>query len=117
MTEHNLQNSRSSRGSLINRFGCKGNIMNTAFILMAQYEGQAIISLELVCRDYFTHLTPDTFQRKVMSGQIKLPITRLEPSQKSAKGIHLTDLAAYLDLQRAAAVKEHNQLNGIKHSV
>lgn len=31
-----------------------------------------------------------------MSGQIKLPITRLEPSQKSAKGIHLTDLAAYL---------------------
>ncbi len=54
------------------------------------------------------------FQRKVLSGQIKLPITRLEPSQKSAKGIHLTDLAAYLDLQRAAAVKERNQLNGLK---
>jgi len=53
----------------------------------------------------------------VMSGQIKLPITRLEPSQKSAKGIHLTDLAAYLDLQRAAAVKEHRQLNGLKHVV
>lgn len=70
--------------------------MNTAFILMAQYDGQAIISLELVCRDYFTHLTPEMFQRKVMSGQIKLPITRLEPSQKSAKGIHLSDLAAYL---------------------
>lgn len=91
--------------------------MNTAFILMAQYDGQAIISLELVCRDYFTHLTPDMFQRKVMSGQIKLPITRLERSQKSAKGIHLTDLAAYLDLQRFAAVKEHNQLNGLKHVV
>lgn len=91
--------------------------MKTSFILMAQYDGQAIISLELVCRDYFTHLTPDMFQRKVMSGQIKLPITRLEKSQKSAKGIHLTDLAAYLDLQRDAAVKEHNQLNGLKHVV
>lgn len=91
--------------------------MNTAFILMAQYDGQAIISLEMVCRDYFTHLTPEMFQRKVMSGHIKLPITRLEPSQKSDKGIHLTDLAAYLDLQRAAAVKEHRQLNVLKHVV
>ncbi|WP_431080144.1 pyocin activator PrtN family protein [Pseudomonas thivervalensis] len=91
--------------------------MNTAFILMAQYDGQAIISLEQVCRDYFTHLTPDMFQRKVMSGQIKIPITRLERSQKSAKGIHITDLAAYLDQQRAAAVKENNQINGLKHAV
>ena len=91
--------------------------MNTAFILMAQYDSQAIISLEQVCRDYFTHLTPDMFQRKVMSGQIKIPITRLERSQKSAKGIHITDLAAYLDQQRAAAVKENNQLNGLKHAV
>lgn len=90
--------------------------MNTAFILMAQYDGRAIISLEVVCRDYFTHLTPDMFQRKVMSGQIKLPITPLEPSQKSARGVHLTDLAAYLDLQRAAAVKEQSQINGLKHA-
>lgn len=90
--------------------------MNTAFILMAQYDGQAIISLELVCRDYFTHLTPEMFQRKVMSGQIKLPITRMETSQKSARGVHLNDLATYLDLQRAAAAKEHCQLNGLKHA-
>lgn len=83
---------------------------------MAQYDGQAIISLELVCRDYFTHLTPEMFQRKVMSGQIKLPITRMETSQKSARGVHLNDLATYLDLQRAAAVKEHCQLNGLKHA-
>ncbi|MCO7626385.1 pyocin activator PrtN family protein [Pseudomonas fluorescens] len=88
--------------------------MNTAFILMAQYDGQAIIPLDRVYRDYFTHLTPDMFQRKVLSGQIRIPITRLEPSQKSAKGVHIGDLAAYLDLQRAAAVKENNQLNGSK---
>ena len=52
--------------------------MNTAFVLMAQYNGMAIISLEQVCADYFTHLTPLVFQRKVLAGEIKLPITRLD---------------------------------------
>lgn len=84
--------------------------MNTLFLLMAQYNGQAIITLDRVCRDYFTHLTPDMFQRKALAGQIKIPITRMESSQKSAKGIHLQDLADYLDEQRAAAIKERNQL-------
>ncbi|WP_028694362.1 pyocin activator PrtN family protein [Pseudomonas cremoricolorata] len=85
--------------------------MNTAFILMAQYNGKAIISLEQICCDYFTHLTPEIFQRKVLAGQIKLPITRLESSQKSAKGIHIADLAIYLDQQRDAARKEFIQLS------
>ncbi|MNF93253.1 Pyocin activator protein PrtN [compost metagenome] len=85
--------------------------MKTLFVLLAQYDGQAIIPLARVCSDYFTHLTTEMFQRKVLAGQIKIPITRLEPSQKSAKGIHITDLAEYLDAQRAAAIKESNQLN------
>ncbi|HGM5579263.1 TPA: pyocin activator PrtN family protein [Pseudomonas putida] len=85
--------------------------MNTAFVLMAQYNGKAIISIDQVCTDYFTHLTPEMFQRKVLAGQIKLPITRLEASQKSAKGIHITDLALYLDQQRETALKECAQLN------
>lgn len=84
--------------------------MNTVFLLMAQYNGQAIISLERVCLDYFTHLTPEMFQRKALAGQIRIPITRLEASQKSAKGVHVQDLATYLDEQRAAAVKECRQL-------
>lgn len=85
--------------------------MKTLFVLMAQYNGQVVIPLDRVCKDYFTHLTTDMFQRKVMAGQIKIPITRMEASQKSAKGVHITDLAEYLDMQRAAAIKECNQLN------
>ncbi|WP_070087199.1 pyocin activator PrtN family protein [Pseudomonas sp. NBRC 111122] len=85
--------------------------MNTAFVLMAQYNGKAIISIEQLCADYFTHLTPDMFQRKVLAGQIQLPITRLEGSQKSARGVHIADLASYLDQQRDAARKECAQLN------
>ena len=39
--------------------------MKTAFILMAQYDGLAIIPVELICRDYFRHLTVEKFLRKV----------------------------------------------------
>lgn len=80
--------------------------MNTAFLLMAQYDGLAIVPAEKVCADYFPHLRPDQFLRKVGSGEIKLPLVRAETSQKSAKGVHLQDLADYLDGRRAAAHKE-----------
>jgi len=85
--------------------------MNTAFLLMAQYNGQAVVAIETVCRDYFPHLKIEQFLRKVGSGEIKLPITRMEASQKSAKGVHLTDLAKYIEDRRAAAVKEQEQMS------
>ena len=84
--------------------------MKTAFILMAQYDGLAIIPVELICRDYFRHLTVEKFLRKVLAGEISLPIVRMEGSQKAAKGAHITDLAAYLDKQTEAARKECEQL-------
>ena len=84
--------------------------MNTAFLLMAQYNGSAIIPVEKVCKDYFSHLTPEKFVRKVSQGEITIPLVRMEHSQKCAKGIHLQDLANYLDERRAAAVKEIRQL-------
>lgn len=84
--------------------------MNTAFLLMAQYDGRAVIPLDLVCRDYFAHLSPEKLQRKVLDGEITLPIVRMERSQKSAKGVHLADLAAYLDARREDAARELQQL-------
>lgn len=90
-----------------------GERMNTAFLLMAQYEGRAIVTIEEVCRDYFRHLTPEKFVRKVDAGDIEIPMVRMEESQKAAKGIHITDLAAYLDKQREKALEEHRKLHGI----
>jgi Pyocin activator protein PrtN len=84
--------------------------MKTAFLLMAQYDGLAVIPVEWVCRDYFRHLTVEKFLRKVLAGEIDLPIVRMESSQKSAKGVHVHDLAAYLDKQVEAARKECEQL-------
>lgn len=87
--------------------------MNTAFLLMAQYGAMAVIPIDKVVRDYFPHLSTDKFLRKVAVGDIKIPLLRIEAgSQKAAKGIHLTDLAAYLDDRRAAAVKEARQMAG-----
>jgi hypothetical protein len=84
--------------------------LNTAFLLMAQYNGRAIIPLAEVCRDYFSHLTPENMVRKVLQGTIDIPIVRIDASQKSARGVHLQDLADYIDVRRAKALRENAQL-------
>lgn len=84
--------------------------MKTSLLLMAQYDARAVIPVDVVCRDYFQHLTPEKFVRKCSAGEIGIPLMRMEGSQKCAKGIHLQDLADYLDARRAAAIKEAQQL-------
>ena len=86
--------------------------MNTAFLLMAQYEGKAIIPAQQVCEDFFPHLTLVKFLRKIYDGQIPLPLVRIEKSQKSAKGVHLMDLAEYIDSRRIEAQREYNRMYG-----
>lgn len=86
--------------------------MNTVFLLMAQYGATAVVPVELVCRDYFSHLTPAQLVRKVSLGEIALPLVRIEGSKKSAKGVHIQDLASYIDERRATARKECEQLRG-----
>ncbi len=86
--------------------------MNTLYLLMAQYNGQAVIPLDRVCSDYM-HLTVEKFKRKRLDGEIDIPVVRLgAESQKAALGIHLKDLADYIDRQRDKAAKEQNQLMG-----
>ena len=87
--------------------------MKTAFLLMAQYDGIAVIPVEWVCRDYFRHLTVEKFLRKVLAGEISIPVVRMEGSQKAAKGIHVADLSSYLDKQTEAARRECEQLRRI----
>lgn len=84
--------------------------MNTVFLLMAKYDALAVIPIDLVCKDYFGHLTPEKLLRKISTGDIRLPLVRMEGSQKSAKGVYVEDLAKYIDARRAAAVKECDQL-------
>lgn len=79
--------------------------MNTA-MMMAKYEVQAIIDSETVARDWFS-LSVGKFHEKVRAREIRLPLVLMEEeSQKCAKGVHLIDLADYIDARRAAAEKE-----------
>ena len=84
--------------------------MKTVFLLMAQYDGRAVVPVEDVCRDYFSHLTPDKFIRKALAGQIDLPLVRIENSKRAQRGVPLNDLASYLDRQIEEARRDHQQL-------
>lgn len=89
--------------------------MNTLFLLMAQYDGQAVIPLSRVSADYMG-LTVEKLKSKCLSGEIDLPIVRLGAvSQKAALGVHLVDLADYIDKQREHASEQHEKLMGRKN--
>jgi len=86
--------------------------MNTRFLLMAQYNARAVIPVSDVCRDYFMHLTPPKLIAKIERGEIKLPLLRIEGgSQKATKGVHIADLADWIDARREAARKELEQVS------
>lgn len=84
--------------------------MNTLWLLVARYEGVVIVPVELVVRDYFQHLEPAKFIRKVNEGDIDLPLVQIEGSQKSARGVPLADLARYLDARIADARAENDKM-------
>ena len=60
--------------------------MNTSFVLLAQYDGRSVIPIEIVCRDYFTHLNATGFAGKITRGEIALPLVRMDAGQKAARG-------------------------------
>jgi hypothetical protein len=80
--------------------------MNTAFLLMAHYDGKAIIPIEQIRKDYFPHLNTTKLIHKISCGEIALPPVKIETSQKAARGVHLVDLAAYLDKRVEIARRE-----------
>lgn len=86
--------------------------MNTMFLVLAQYQGLAVIPIDRVAADYFPHLTTSNLIRRIAEGKIDLTVTRIESSQKAARGVHVADLAKYIDQQRELAQKEHDKLRG-----
>jgi len=91
--------------------------MNTAFLLMARYDAAPVIPLDLVCRDFFQHLTPLKLSQKISAGEIPLPMVRIDPdSLKSAKGVALQDLAAWIDRRIDAGRKECAALTGAHYA-
>lgn len=83
---------------------------STIFLLMAQFNGKAFIPIGDLCREFFPHLTPEKLWAK--RTQIALPLHQMEGSQKSLKGVHIQDLADYLDARAAEAREDCRKLHG-----
>ncbi|MDB6454466.1 pyocin activator PrtN family protein [Falsirhodobacter sp. 20TX0035] len=84
--------------------------ISTIWLLMAQYAGRPIIPIEQVAGDHFRMTVPKLLE-KISRGEIVLPVVRMSDSQKAAKGVHLSDMADYIDLQAEKARKEARQLS------
>lgn len=80
--------------------------MKTLFLLMARYEASPFLPINLVREDFFDGMSRKVFLGKVESGEIRLPLTRLDEGQKAIKGIAIQDLANFLDACSLAARKE-----------
>lgn len=80
--------------------------MKTLFLLMARYEARPFLPIDLVREDFFDGMSRKVFLSKVESGEIRLPLTRLDEGQKAVKGIAIQDLAIFLDACTLAARKE-----------
>jgi hypothetical protein len=90
----------------------KTEVTTTETLLRARYGGVVAIPLDVLVRDFFNHLSEEKFLRKVLSGEIALPVMRMEASQKSVKAVPVSDFAVYLDQKIEAARKECRQLSG-----
>lgn len=74
------------------------------------YDGLPVIPAERVCSDFFAPLSLPKFLVKVSKGEIPLPLVRMEQSQKGARGVHLNDLAEFIDARSEAARREAKAL-------
>jgi hypothetical protein len=83
--------------------------MNTLFLLMAEYDGQATVPLSDVAARY---LGLSTREANYRANKQTLPFPTFRAGwNKSAYQVHLSDLAAYLDACRAEAVRDWESVN------
>ncbi len=78
----------------------------TLWMLLAQFNGQATVSLESICNAYFGM----SIQKAAVNAQkctLPVPAFRMSPSQKSPWLVHLSDLALHIDRCRELAAKEN----------
>ena len=72
-----------------------------------------IVTLTDACRDYFSHLSPAQLEKKIVAGDIAIPLVVIDPkSQKSMKGFLADDLEKYVRARHADAVKDMKRLIG-----
>ena len=84
--------------------------MNTAFLLLAEF-GQADVPVEIVAERYLA-LDSRTAKTRAARGDLPFPAYRCG-SQKTPWLVRITDLAAWIDEQRARGLAEWRERNGV----
>jgi hypothetical protein len=79
--------------------------MNTAFLLMAQFN-KAVIPITDICEEYFG-LSASVAKSYAAAGKLPIPAFRAGKSNKATWMINVTDLAEHLDNLRDQAKKDH----------
>ena len=78
----------------------------TLWMLMAQFNGQATVTLESICNTYFG-MSIQKAASSALKCTLPVPAFRLAESQKSPWLVHLSDLAVHIDKCREQAAKEN----------
>jgi hypothetical protein len=75
----------------------------TLFLLMAQYNGQTVVPLDQVCRDFFGHLTVEKLLRKCFAVISPYRLSGL----KRAKRLSVAFILSILLLISTSAGRQH----------
>ncbi len=78
--------------------------MNTAFLLMAQYE-KTVIPLKEICEEYFA-CRFHTAKEKAKASTLPVAAFQMGKGQKAQWFVHVEDLAKLIDDRRAEAREE-----------
>jgi hypothetical protein len=75
--------------------------------------GKALLTPAEVCAAYFAPMSERVFHRKLLTGEIRLPVTRMGPGQKAPRMIHVEDLAKYIEERRKVAQNEMRSMGDV----
>lgn len=88
---------------------CGEKIMNTVFLLMAEFETSQI-PLAVVAKK-FLNITESYADKKANLGELPFPVYRDTTSQKSIRMVHISDLAEWIESERTKAKKDFFDIN------
>ncbi len=73
--------------------------MKTAFMLMAQFDGKAVVQLEDICKEFF-NMSKAVALTKAKHATLPVPAYRASDSNKAPWLVNISDLAEHLDKMR-----------------
>lgn len=88
----------------------------TTFTMLCMRYMSPVAPLELVVKDYLSHMSLEIAKRKALKQELPFPVVRMGEKQKASWMVNLADLAMYIDKQTALAQQDHKAMNGEQYA-